>query len=159
MAVADETAKTSLVFDASGAQKGAADFRTAANQVVAAEQAVQQAAEKSASAVDAAEVKKAASRSRGSKAIQDSAAAEAADASAGADAVVAANDRIVRSTSQQIATLDRYAKMWDPLAAAGGRAAKQLDTIWDIAQKTSGQVQTRALDMMTESIDRLNTAT
>lgn len=150
--MADETAKTSLVFDASGAQKGAADFRAASEQVIAAENAAT-------TAVDAGEVKKAASRGRGAKAAQDSAAVQVAAAKAGADAVVTSADRILRSTTQQMATLDRYAKMWDPLAAAAGRAAKQLDTVWDIAQKTKGDVQVRALSMMTEAVDRLNTAT
>ena len=58
-----------------------------------------------------------------------------------------------------MATLDRYAKTWDPLAAAAGRAAKKFETVFDIFQKTTGAVKTQAFDMMTEAVDRLNTAT
>jgi len=156
--LADETAKTALIFDASGAQKGAADFVASSQKVIAAEQAVQAAAEKSATGVDAAEVKKAAARARGASGAKDQAVVEAAAAKAGADAVVTSNDRIVKSTVQQQALLDRYARSWDPLVGAVQRAARQLDVLNDIAAKTSGAVQTRALEMAAQAADRLTVA-
>jgi hypothetical protein len=142
--VADETARTALIFDASGAQKGAADFAAAGAKVIATEAAVAAAAEKSAATVDQSEVKKAASRSAGSKAATDA-----------ADVVVTQLDRIVKSTTAQTAVLDRYARQWDPLAAKVQTAARQLATLNDIASKTSGDVQARALNMAAQATDRL----
>src|ERR1044071_1632508 len=103
MADENETARTSLIFDASGAQKGAAEFVRAGEQVLAALKAVQAEAEKTANAVGQAETKKAASRRSGSRAAKEAADIEKAAAEAGAQAVVTAGDRVVKSTSAQTA--------------------------------------------------------
>jgi hypothetical protein len=102
--MADETAKTSLVFDASGAQRGAEQFAAAS------------------------------------------------------DKVIQANDRVLKSTDRQAAALDRFAKQWNPVLAAAERAGRQLDSVFDIFQKTEGSIKTKAFDLLGPAIDRANEA-
>jgi hypothetical protein len=102
--MADETAKTSLVFDASGAQRGAEQFAAAS------------------------------------------------------DKVIQANDRVLKSTDRQAAALDRFAKQWNPVLAAAERAGRQLDSVFDIFQKTEGSIKTKAFELLTPAIERANKA-
>jgi len=138
--MADETpktAKTAIVYDASGAQKGAEDAKAAADKVIAAVSAMDQAETKSAEAVTTATGRKTTARSAAARAAQDAARLEAAAASAGGDAVAKATDRIATSLSSQTRFLNSFARSLDPLGAAAQKASNALQTLLDIQAKGS----------------------
>jgi uncharacterized phage infection (PIP) family protein YhgE len=80
------------------------------------------------------------------------------DASGASDKVIQANDRVLKSTDRQAAALDRFAKQWNPVLAAAERAGRQLDSVFDIFQKTEGSIKSKAFDLLTPAIDRANKA-
>jgi len=135
--VVDETAKISVTIDASGAKTGAADVAAAGAKVIATEDAVATAVEKS-------EAKKSAARSKGSKAAKDA-----------ADADIESSNRTLRSLKSMQTALDQYARQWDPLVGAMEKAKRQYDVVFDISQRAKGDVQIQALKMLEEATDRM----
>ncbi len=150
----DEVAKTSLVFDASGAQKGAADFKAAADQVIAADAAVGQSADKAADTVTKAETKKSTARRSSAQASAESSRNEIAAAAAAGDAAVAATDRVATSYSRQTSFLNQMARQLDPLGSAAKTASDKLQSLLDIIAK-GGPNTERAASMVEQATLRL----
>jgi hypothetical protein len=150
----DDKAQTSLIFDASGAKQGAAEFKAAADAVIAADAAVGQAADKAADTVTKAEGKKTSARKAASLAAAEASRAQIAAAAAAGDATVAATDRAVTSYSRQTRFLDQLARSFDPLGAAANTAANKLQGLLDIVAK-GGPNAERAAGMVDKAAERL----
>ena len=135
----DEVARTAIVFDASGAKKGADEFAVAGEKVIATNNKVEQ------------------SVTRTGKAAKDAAAIQAAAAAAGGDAIATATNRIVVSADRQAAMLDRYAKHLDPMAAAVARYQRQVANLNDVVEQ-QGPHAVRAAELLVVAQQKLTTA-
>jgi len=134
--MAADDAVTRIVFDASGAKKGADDFKTAAQQVISSNQAVEQSETKTtATVVDAARKQTAARKdavaSQGAKAAVASQGGngEVAAAAAANDVLATSTDRIVTSLAKQQQILTAVTRAVDPFGAALQKAQKNVDDL------------------------------
>lgn len=149
----DNNATTSLTYDATGAQRGAAAFKAASDQIVQSERAVETAAEKTAGTVEKAETTKARVRKASAEAIAATGQAEVA-AAAKSGVFAAATDRVVTSTSSQIKMLDTYARAWNPLGAAIERTKNQIANTEQLIAK-GGPEASRAVSLLAEGQAKL----
>lgn len=133
MADEDDTAKTAIIFDASGAEDGAARTVAAGEKVIAVGAAMADQGTETANAAVVASSK---------------IAAAAEDSSA----------RTSTGYTSQINLLNRLARAYDPLASAADTASKNLGALLDIADR-GGPNAARALSMISDATDVLLTKT
>lgn len=155
--MADDVARTSLTFDATGAKQGATDFQQAGQQVIAANAAVEASENKTAATTEAAATRKSTARRAASQSAKDTAAIETAALTAAGDASVVASNRIVTSYSSQQKALDNYAKSLDPFQANVTKAAKTVANLQDI-QAQGGASAARATELLVPAQAKLAAA-
>jgi hypothetical protein len=125
--MADDNAVVKITIDATGAKKGADEFRTAGASVVSTNQSIEQSENKTtATVVDAAAkrtaARKAAAASQGSN-------GEVAAAAAQADVFGKATDRVVISLAKQRQILAETARAVDPLGVALEKAQTRVENL------------------------------
>lgn len=148
--MADEVAKTALVFDATGAKKGAEEFAAAGQKIISTDDAVEKSAKETAAAVEAAETRKTTARRKG-----------ASDAKSVVDGetnvLVAATKRQVDAGADITRFLERTAQKYDPFGQAVRRAANELSRLEGIAA-SGGPQAARAADLIATAQTRLKSA-
>lgn len=158
----DDKAVVSLTFEASGATKGAAEAKAAADQVIAADAAIGQSADKTAETVTKAEGKKASARKAAAAAAAEASRAQATSEAAAGDAADKAAETVVkaegkktsaRKASAQAAAEAARAQAAAEATAAGGAPATPTDRA-----ATSFSRQTRFLDQLARSLNPLGAA-
>lgn len=143
----DQVAKTSLVYDATGAKTGADEFKAAGDKIIASNRTVAQSEQQTADAIGAAEQRKQAAVRVSARAVADAAELQAAAAKAGGDALEKGAARQATTLSSQNKMLATYAKSFDPLGAAADKTAKQLANLQDVAAR-GGPNAARAMELI-----------
>jgi hypothetical protein len=143
MASENETAKTALVYDASGAKKGADDIQAASEKIIKANRDVEQSSAKTASAVERDQSRMAGARRSASKE---------------AEIEVEATKRQVSGYQSLERSLDSYARKYDPLSLAVKKARDELKKLEDIATAATGTQSTRAKSLVDAARQQLQAA-
>lgn len=155
--MADEVAKTSIIVDASGAKRGADEFRASAAQILADDEKLQQAASRVADAVEKAEGRKRTARTAGAASARSAAQAEAASAELAAAGVTNATARIAETTSQTSAFLGRMERAHAPVQAAMQKTALEISRLEGIAASADKAAAARASGLLPAARGRLDT--
>lgn len=148
--MADEVARTALVFDATQAKKGAEEFAQAGQKVISADDAVEKSATETAAAVEAAEKRKTTARQKAASDAKTAVEAEAA-------VVTTATNRTVSSMRDQERFLATLARRYDPLNAAVQRHANELRRLDGIIA-AGGPLAERAMSQREGAMRRLQQA-
>lgn len=145
-----EVAQTALVFDATGAKKGAEEFAQAGQKAIATDAAVGKSADATASTVEAAEKRKTTARQQGAAATKTAAEGEA-------NVVSVATNRIVVSMREQDRFLATMTKRYDPMNAAVQKYGTELRRLDGIIS-AGGPLAERAMAQREGAMRRLQQA-
>ena len=133
--MADERAQVSLTFDASGAQKGAADYKAAGDSVIGTERAIEAASSKKASTIQQNERVTAAARRASTQAAQALGQDDVAAAALIGNVWTSSTQRVLTSTSSIDRTLRTMANRYDLFGKSARDAQRDVDRLSDIIAK------------------------